>query len=172
MPPATSAWARKLAPSVAACCSTPCSCSETGSAPKRSVFVQVGALGLAGLPAAADGDDRLAAADRRLDGRHGDHLAVEGNRSKLPRPIVGLRVGAPHLAGLVLEVEDHAELSLVAARRHAGRVDLATVEQDTDLAIGDQLADVLPIGERLALRIEELQLSGGADQVAHLLLVD
>ena len=45
--------------------------------------VEVGALLFVRLIRRADGDDGLAAADRSVDGRSGDDLAVERDRSRL-----------------------------------------------------------------------------------------
>ena len=71
----------------------------------------------------------------------------------------------------VVEREDDGELPLVRGRRHTRRVDLAAVEQLPDAAVLDERPDVLAHGQRLPLRVEELELPGGADEAAHLVLV-
>ena len=50
-------------------------------------------------------------------------------------------------------------------------MDLAPVEQLPDGALLEERADVLVVGQLLAHRVDELELAGRADQVAHLLLV-
>jgi hypothetical protein len=55
------------------------------------------------------------------------------------------------------------------ARR--SRVDLRAVEEDDHVAVDDQVADVLVLGQGQPLRVDELQLAGRADQLADLVLV-
>ena len=81
MPPATSAWTRKSAPSVGSTVVEAGSLSATGSAPKRSVLYRfVRSTSFAGV-AAPTVMIVCAAADRAVDGRGGDDLAVERDRS-------------------------------------------------------------------------------------------
>ena len=134
--------------------------------------VELGPLRLVLRRLRAHGDDRLAAADGAIDVRSGDHLAVEGDRS---RP-VDVRRGevAPDVAGLVAQRELDPDEVPVDRRRDARDVDLAAVEQDGDRPILDEAGDVLPflkplaLGVDIALGIDELELPGRADEASNL----
>ena len=105
-----------------------------------------------------------------LDVRGRDDPAVERDRSGLLN--VRRREVAPDLAAPVAQAERDADLvALADVRRDAPRLDLAPVEELPDRALLEERADVLVLGQLLAHRVDELELAGRADQVAHLLLV-
>ncbi len=169
MPPATRAWTRKSAPSVGSTVVEAGLLERDRQRAEAQGVVQARPLDLVRRGGDADGDDRLAAADRLIDGWRGDHLAVKRDRS---RPVdVRRREAAPDVRAALAEAELHADLVSVGGGRHAVRVDLAAVEQLADRARIEELVDVLPVRQRLRARVDELELPGRADECADLGLI-
>ena len=144
--------------------------SETGRAPKRSVlkrFVRSTSFSGVAVPMVMIVvPPQIGSWMRR--GR--DDAAIERDRSGLLN--VRRREVAPDLAAPVGQGERDTDLvALADVGSDAPGLDLASVEELADGALLEEWADVLVVGQLLAHRVDELELAGRADQVAHLLLV-
>ena len=131
-----SAWARKSAPRVGATRLDPLLAERDRQGAEAERVVEVRALDLVRLARRPDGDDRLPAADRPVDGRRRDDPPVERDRPRLVD--VGGRELAPDVGGRAAEGEVDADLPVVRARVDAPRVDQTAVEEDRHRPVGNR----------------------------------